>query len=81
MSHEVDQKSVLQRESTESDAGSEKMMSQLQLEEEKKPEVVIKASDLKIVQQFAHLDRAGAIELISNADGDIKQALRNYVLK
>jgi NACalpha-BTF3-like transcription factor len=81
MSHQVDQNSVLQRESTESDAGSVKMMSQLQLEEEKKPEVVIKASDLKVVQQVTHLDRAAAIELISNADGNIKNALRNYVLK
>jgi len=81
MSHEVDQKSVLERESTESDAAALNMKLHLQAEEEKKPEIIIKGSDLKMVQQVTHLDRSAAIELISNAEGDVRRALRNYALK
>ena len=56
-----------------------KAMTQLNVEEEKKPEIIIKASDLQIVQNATHLSRQAAIDLIQNANGDIKQSLKNYV--
>ena len=79
MSHQVSQSSLVQKESTESDAGTMKMMTNLDVEEAKAPEIVIKASDLEKVQKATHLSRTAAIELIQNANGDIKQALRNFV--
>lgn len=79
MSHQVAESSLAQKETTESDAGAVQAMSQLKVVEEVRPEIVIKSSDLQIVEKAAHLSRQAAIELIQNANGDIKQALKNYV--
>jgi NACalpha-BTF3-like transcription factor len=78
MSREVDQRSVLTPESSEADAAAADMVSHI-IEEEKKPELTIRASDLKMVQTATRLDRNAAIELIQSTDGDIKAALRLYV--
>jgi hypothetical protein len=78
MSREVDERSVVTAESGEGDAAGAQMVSQI-VEEEKKPELVIKASDLKLVQAATRLDRAASITLIQAADGNIKLALRKYV--
>ena len=47
--------------------------------EEKKPNIVIKASDLDMVQKECNLQRQDAIELIQKANGDIKAALKLYL--
>jgi NACalpha-BTF3-like transcription factor len=81
MSHQVNQADVMHKEAVESDTGAMNAISQIQLVEEKKPEVTIKASDIQIVQAATHLLRPAAIELLQNAEGDIAQALRDYVTK
>jgi NACalpha-BTF3-like transcription factor len=81
MSHQVAESSVLKKESTEIDVEAVQAMKQIQVEEETKPEIVIKATDLNIVIAATHLSRNNAIELIQNAEGDIKGALRDYVKK
>ena len=79
MSHQVAQSSLIQKESTESDAGAVKDISHLPVEEEKE-KVVIKASDLKMVMDATHLPRNTASALIEGAEGDIKKALKAYVI-
>jgi NACalpha-BTF3-like transcription factor len=79
MSREVDERSVVTAESAEGDAAGAQMVSHI-VEEEKKPELVIKASDVKLVQTATRLDRNASIALIQAAEGDIKLALRKYVI-
>ena len=47
--------------------------------EEKKPNIVIKSSDLDMVMKECNLQRQDAIELIQKANGDIKAALKLYL--
>lgn len=75
MSHQVDQSALNKKE--EADSGVQ--VDSFQVLEEKKPEVVIKESEVKLVMGSTHLSRNAAIDLISEARGDIKQALKNYV--
>lgn len=80
MTHQVDQASLISKSSHETDSSVLNTVSSLQIEtEENKPEIVIKSSDLSMVMNATHLTRAAAIELIQNADGDIKKALKDYV--
>jgi NACalpha-BTF3-like transcription factor len=79
MSREVDQRSVVTAESAESDSTAAHMVSHI-VEEEKKPEFTIKSSDLKMVQTATHLDRNTAIALIQSTNGDLKAALKKYVV-
>jgi NACalpha-BTF3-like transcription factor len=81
MSHQVDQAAVMHKETVESDTGAKNAISQIQLVEEKKPEVTIKTSDIQLVMNATHLTRQAVVELIQNAEGDVPQALRNYVTK
>jgi N-acetylmuramic acid 6-phosphate (MurNAc-6-P) etherase len=55
-------------------------MKQIQIDEEVKPEIVIKSSDLNVVIAATHLNRNSAMELIQAAEGNIKQAVRNFVM-
>ena len=48
---------------------------------EEKPQIVIEAKNLNYVQQQTNLDRQSAIDLITRCNGDIKLALRTFVLE
>lgn len=77
MSHQVEQSALNQKESGESE--STMQVDALQVVEEKKPDVVIKESEVKLVMTATHLARNAAIDLIKDAKGNIKEALKNYV--
>lgn len=80
MTHQVDQASLFRSSQNEADASALSTVSSIHDEaEEKKPDIVIKSSDLSMVMNATHLARAAAIELIQSADGDIKRALRSFV--
>lgn len=79
---EVDQNSLIRKESAETDTGSINAMKSLQDDhEEKKPEIIINSSDLTMVINATHLARQAAIDLIQSTNGDIKEALRAYINK
>ena len=48
---------------------------------EEKKQIVIEGKDLTYVQAQTNLDRQSAIDLITKCDGDIKLALRTFVLE
>lgn len=77
MSHQVEQSALNQKESGESENNMQ--VDAVQVVEEKKPEVVIKESEVKLVMAATHLARNAAIDLIKDAKGNIKEALKNYV--
>ena len=83
MSKPVDQHTLLSGSSHDATATDESASAAISAiadhPEEKKPEIVIKASDLDMVMKECNLQRQEAIELIQQAHGDIKAALKLYL--
>ena len=79
MSHQGDQRSLMQTGESEGDENAMKAMQSLNVDDKAKPQVVIQAADLKLVMETCHLERSAAIELIDKNEGDIKKTLKQFV--
>ena len=65
----------------EQSVGNMDAIKNLDAGKETKPQLVIEGKDLSYVQAQTGLDRQNAIDLIQRCDGDIKLAIRTFVLE
>lgn len=81
MSRSVDQGSTMANQGPEGDEShsSEAMQAIMEKAEEKKPEIVIKTSELTVVMKECNLARQAAIDLMTKAGGDLKASLKLYL--
>lgn len=81
MSKSVDQGSTMASHGAECQDGNsaEVMNAIMQKEEEKKPDIVIKGSELSLVMKECNLSRQDAIDLMTKAGGDLKASLKLYL--
>ena len=66
---------------SEQSVGNMDAIKNLDAGKEEKPQIVIGSKDLSYVQAQTNLDRQAAIDLITKCNGDIKLALRTFVLE
>ena len=81
MSLAVSKDSIKGNNDSEQAVGNIDAIKDLDAGKEEKKEIVVDGKDLAYVQAQTNLDRQNALDLITRCDGDIKLALRTFVLE